>query len=59
MDESRNIYSRGSLSTADLLVLTSLDKLIFVTQYYLLFYEASYFRTSIVLSLSLRLGFPG
>jgi len=37
-----NPYGRGRLSTVDLLVLTSLDKLLFILKYYFPFYKTSY-----------------
>ncbi len=58
---SMNPYRRGILSTVDLLVLTSLDKLILILKIIFLFFtkQASLIRRSTALSLPPKLVFPG
>ncbi len=54
-------YWRGRISTVDLLVLTSLDQLLFILKLYFSFNtkQPILMRRSIVLSHPLQLGFPG
>jgi hypothetical protein len=59
--EAGDPYCRGRLSMVDLLVLTSLDQLIFVLKilFTLVSKQATLMRRSAVLSLPLQLVFPG